>query len=237
MQPQPSLDLQHTCNAAMCLHRHQPYVASDIATIIGMSQRHKSCTANEDADDIRAFRRGSMDAFHRLYTRHERRLLFYIRSMLRQTDVAEDVFQDTWLHVLEKLPDFRFQGAFRNWLYTIAHHKVIDHLRAMNRRATISLDEPRGDDGTVTLQELLADPAPDLYTSLSIQQLYEKLRALVETLPPAQREVFLLRTDAGMTFNEIAALVDAPLNTVLGRMHYAVVRLRAALKEEYDSLK
>jgi len=177
-----------------------------------------------------------MSAFHCLYTRYERPLLFYIRSMVRPVEAAEDVFQETWQQVVKKLPGFRFKGAFRNWLYTIAHHRVIDHVRGAVRQPQVSLDEPVEAGVATTLHELLADPAPDMVTTLSVRDLYHKLCTLVEQLPPAQREVFLMRTDAGLSFNEIAALVDAPLNTVLGRMHYAITRLRAELKDDYDTL-
>jgi RNA polymerase sigma-70 factor (ECF subfamily) len=109
-------------------------------------------------------------------------------------------------------------------------------VRSAARQAHVSLDEPLDADAPTTLHELLADPAPDAATTLSVRDVYHKLCALIEQLPPAQREVFLLRTDGNLRFNEIAALVGAPLNTVLGRMHYAVTRLRAALKEDYDTL-
>ncbi|MCX7001730.1 MAG: sigma-70 family RNA polymerase sigma factor [bacterium] len=191
---------------------------------------------HEDADNIRAYLKGNMSAFHCLYTRYERPLLFYIRAMVRPVEAAEDVFQETWQQVVKKLPGFRFKGAFRNWLYTIAHHRVIDHVRGAARQPQVSLDEPVEAGGAATLHELLADPAPDMVTALSVRDLYQKLCVLVEQLPPAQREVFLMRTDGGLSFNEIAALVDAPLNTVLGRMHYAITRLRAELKDDYDTL-
>ena len=191
---------------------------------------------HEDADNIRAYLKGNMSAFHCLYTRYERPLLFYIRAMVRPVEAAEDVFQETWQQVVKKLPGFRFKGAFRNWLYTIAHHRVIDHVRGAARQPQVSLDEPVETGGAASLHELLADPAPDMVTTLSVRDLYQKLCTVVEQLPPAQREVFLMRTDGCLSFNEIAALVDAPLNTVLGRMHYAITRLRAELKDDYDTL-
>ncbi len=187
---------------------------------------------SDDAGDIRDYLNGSMSAFHRLYTRYERPLFFYIKGMVRQHETAEDIFQSVWLQVVKKLPAFSFKGAFHNWLYTIAHHKVIDHVRTAAAPATVSLDERvEGGEG-LAVHELIADPAPDVIRQLGAQELWQRVLEIVREMPAAQREVFALRVESGLSFKEIAALQGAPLNTVLGRMHYAVTRIRAALAGE-----
>jgi RNA polymerase sigma-70 factor (ECF subfamily) len=183
----------------------------------------------DDARDIKEYLKGSMSAFHRLYTRYERPLFFYILSMVRHQQTAEDLLQDTWVQVVDKLPKFRFKGAFRNWIYTIAHHKVIDYTRSNGHRASAHLEDELNDDSARTLHDIVADPAPDVVRQASARELWAHALAIVDQLPEAQREVFLLRTDAGLQFKEIAELQQAPLNTVLGRMHYAVKRLRDEL--------
>jgi RNA polymerase sigma-70 factor (ECF subfamily) len=184
---------------------------------------------DEDARDIKAYMHGSMSAFHRLYTRYERPLFFYILSMVRDHHLAEDLLQDTWLQTVNKLSSFGFKGAFRNWIYTIAHHKVIDHARAASHRQAAHLEDGLGGESERTLHDVLPDHAPSVVRQASARELCEHVQRIVAAMPEEQREVFLLRTDAGMPFKEIAALQNAPLNTVLGRMHYAVTRLRAEL--------
>lgn len=186
---------------------------------------------SDDARDIREYLHGSMSAFHRLYARYERPLFFYIKSMVHQHEAAEDIFQNVWLLVIKKLPDFSFKGEFRNWLFTIAHHKVIDFMRTAPPSA-VSLDEHTDDEDGLAVHELIPDPAPDIVRQLSAKELWNRVLEIVATLPPAQREVFALRVESGLSFKEIAALQGTGLNTVLGRMHYAVTRIRAALHHD-----
>jgi len=186
---------------------------------------------SDDARDIREYLNGSMSAFHRLYARYERALFFYIKSMVRQHETAEDIFQDVWQQVINKLPGFSFKGAFHNWLFTIAHHKVIDFVRTAAPPAT-SLNDPGDDAEGLALHELIPDPAPDVVRQLSAKELWQRVLEIVAALPPAQREVFALRIESGLSFKDIAALQGTGLNTVLGRMHYAVTRIRAALQHD-----
>lgn len=186
---------------------------------------------SDDARDIREYLNGSMSAFHRLYARYERSLFFYIKSMVHQHEAAEDIFQNVWLQVIKKLPSFSFKGEFRNWLFTIAHHKVIDFVRTTAPPA-VSLDEHSDGEDGLAVHELIPDPAPDFVRQLSAKELWSRVLEIVATLPPAQREVFALRIESGLSFKEIAALQGTGLNTVLGRMHYAVTRIRAALHHD-----
>ena len=185
----------------------------------------------DDARHIRAYRDGDMSGFHTLYTRYERPVFFYIVSMVRDHHAAEDIFQDVWIQVVDKLPSFSGKGSFKNWLYTIAHHKTIDAIRRAGRSRHVSLDAPVDDDGAATFHDVLPDPAPDIVTRLATEELHGFVRDAVETLSDVQREVFLLRCDAGLKFKEIAEMTGAPLNTVLGRMHYAMNKIRNYLTE------
>ena len=149
--------------------------------------------------------------------------------MTHHRETAEDIFQEVWSTVINKLPAFSFKGAFKNWLYTIAHHKVIDHTRKNSGKYTVSLDEKvNADDGTTYL-DMLADPTPDIIEQISTKELLDKVAKAAEKLPEKQREVFLLRCDAGLKFKEIAEMTGEPLNTILGRMHYAVKKIRKEL--------
>ena len=187
----------------------------------------------QDRLDIREYLNGNMSAFQRLYGRYERQLFFYILSMIRQTQNTEDLFQDVWMQVIKKLPGFSFKGEFRNWIYTIAHHKVIDYIRANSKGDTVNLEDQLAGQEERNLHDVLADPAPGIPRQLAVKELFDKVRVVVDTLPEEQREVFLLRCDAGMKFKEIAIMLEISINTVLGRMHYAQKRIRQELHQEY----
>ena len=184
----------------------------------------------QDHDDIREFLEGSMSAFHRIYSRHERQLFFYINSMVRHRETAEDIFQEVWVLIVAKLPKFAFKGSFKNWIYTIAHHKVIDHTRKVAGKYNISLDETIGTDEKMTYLDIIADPSPDIIDQLTTKEMIDKIQKAAEKLPDKQKEVFLLRCDADLKFKEIAEMTGDPLNTILGRMHYAIKKIRSELK-------
>ncbi len=183
-----------------------------------------------DVESIKDFLAGNMSGFNKLYTRYERQLFFYIKSMVHTRETAEDIFQEVWMKVIEKLPKFSFKGAFRNWLYTIAHHKTIDYIRKSGKEKLVSLSQELNNEAGLTYEDILEDKAPDIISKLSAKELEIKLEKIVEKLPELQREVFLLRCDAGMKFKEIAKLTKVSLNTVLGRMHYAVKKVREELE-------
>jgi len=183
----------------------------------------------QDYDDIKNYLEGSMPAFHRIYSRYERQLFFYINSMVRQRETAEDIFQEVWSLTVTKLPKFAFKGSFKNWLYTIAHHKVIDYTRKIAGKTNVSLNETIGDEENVAYIDILADPAPDIVNQLTTKDMINKIQNAAEKLPEKQKEVFLLRCDAGLKFKEIAEMTGEPLNTILGRMHYAINKIRNEL--------
>ncbi len=193
--------------------------------------RHNIQQMKQDYDDIREFLDGSMSAFHRIYSRYERQLFFYINSMVRQRETAEDIFQEVWVLIVAKLPKFAFKGSFKNWIYTIAHHKVIDHTRKVAGKFNVSLDETIDKDEKMTYLDILADPAPDIIDQLTTKEMIDKIQKAAEKLPDKQKEVFLLRCDAGLKFKEIAEMTDESLNTILGRMHYAIKKIRNELRE------
>jgi RNA polymerase sigma-70 factor (ECF subfamily) len=154
--------------------------------------------------------------------------------MVRQNEVAKDVFQDVWIQVIQKLDTFAFKGSFKSWLYTIAHHKVIDHIRRIERRAERSMDEAVNDFNESSLQALLTDQTPGIVEQLSMRETQELIRKLVKELPGHHREVFLMRCDGNLKFREIAEILGVSLNCVLGRMHSAVKHIRKELKKELD---
>jgi RNA polymerase sigma-70 factor (ECF subfamily) len=143
-------------------------------------------------------------------------LLTYLARYVRSRDDAEDLFQEVCLRLLEALPRYRHAGRFRSWVYTIAANAARDHLR---RRRPMT--PPDGDVTTPSADRVAA-----------AREALERVRDAVERLPAAQREVFLMRMHSGLAFREIAEALGRPLNTVLGRMHDAIERLRAEVGDE-----
>ncbi len=183
---------------------------------------------SEDEALLQCYLGGSLDAFETLVARHGSALLAYIRGMTGSREEAEDLFQETWSRVIRHGASFK-AGTVRGWIWRIARNAVIDSLR--RRKPEESLDRPVGEDGAVAGDFLAAGDisVPD---RVDATDLGRRIAACVAGLPAAQREVFLMRTVGDVSFNEIAATLGIPLNTALGRMHYAVTRLREALADE-----
>ena len=171
---------------------------------------------------------GNPDAIDRLVGKYGSSLLSYLTATMRNRSDAEEVFQDTWLKAMRKIAFFR-GGSFKAWLTTIARNCVID--RARRRRPSVSLNQEVGEDGAQVI-DFVEDPAARKPESGMVsEERGARIREAVAALPEAQREVFLLRTEQELSFAEIAEMLAIPLNTALGRMHYAVTRLRKELAD------
>lgn len=179
----------------------------------------------DTSDDawVRAFKKGSDQALNELVKRHGGPLMAYLRC--RSAD-ADDLFQETWLRAITRINRFR-SGNFRAWLIVIARNCLIDGLR--RARPGVSFDSRR-DERSLPLSETLPDPRPTAPDGLASDEEQQRIEQHIMALPPTQREVFLLRTQQELSFAEIARLLGIPLNTALGRMHYAVTRLRRELE-------
>jgi RNA polymerase sigma-70 factor (ECF subfamily) len=179
-----------------------------------------------DAEVLRAYARGEVAALDELVRRHGAALLGFLRAMTRDPDAAEDLFQETWLRVIRKPGGFS-EGSFRAWVWRIARNLIID--RSRRRQAEYSLDASIGEDDA-TLLDTLVESGPTPADLAAGKDLEARIGECVARLPANLREVFLLRTQAGLSFVEVARVLHVPLNTALGRMHYAVVRLRRELE-------
>jgi RNA polymerase sigma-70 factor (ECF subfamily) len=180
------------------------------------------------------FQQGDMLAFEALLERHRRPVYRFIRRQVGHPNTAEDLLQDVFLRLVHRAQSFESRSKFTTWLYTIARNLCIDHLRKQVHRRAASLDQPlgAGEDQDVTLLSKLAgdEPAPD--REAHNRRLRDCLQRAVEELSQEQREVFVMREDAGLPFEEIARIVEAPVNTVKSRMRYALQNLRTRLEAE-----
>jgi RNA polymerase sigma-70 factor (ECF subfamily) len=188
----------------------------------------------EDAALLKAYRRGEREALGKLMVKHQRTLYSFIINMTEGREDADDIFQETWFRALRKLTGYR-HAYFRAWLLRISRNLIIDRARA--RRKTVSLDEPSGGEQPLELGDRLRAAGADPAALATDAELGRRLQAAVKTLPAEQREVFLLRMQAEVSFREIARIQGVSINTALARMHYALGKLRGALRTDYEALR
>ncbi len=174
-------------------------------------------------DLIRGLKAGRPEAFERLVREFGDRIYRFVKRLAGER-AAEDLTQEVFIRVHRSIGTYRPEGRFESWLFTIASNLCIDQARRRRPEAAMS--------------ELDEDLAPDRFASdgreaADLMEEGERKAALlkaVERLPFEQKQVFLLREEAGLSFREIAEMTGCPLNTALGRMHYAMEALRKSLK-------
>ncbi len=184
-------------------------------------------TDRPDEDLVAAYlERGDERAFRTLVERHQERIYGFLVGMVRDRDVANDLFQETFLRAVQAMQrrrgSYEQQGRWAGWVMRIARNAALDHLRSRKKWQDVERD---GDEGTPFFERLAAE-GPDAFADLHSAEQREALRAAVEQLPPEQREVVLLRHESELTFREIAEITDVSINTALGRMRYALINLR-----------
>lgn len=172
---------------------------------------------------------GDRSAISQLIERHSRRVKDYIHMMVKDRDVADDIFQETFIKAVRVIDEGRYtdNGKFLSWILRIAHNQVIDHFRAQRQNKSVSESEAGYDVlGTLKLAERTVEDA------MVCEQIERDVRALVELLPAEQREVVMMRYFSGLSFKDIADQTNVSINTALGRMRYALINLRRMIKEK-----
>ena len=166
-----------------------------------------------------AYRDGDAGAFETLYARHRGALYRFVLRSLKDRAIAEELFQEAWIRVIEARDRYAPSARFSTWLYTIAHNLLVDHWR----KKGLSLVSLETDDVPVES----ANPVRQLEGRESLARF---LRAL-EALPPAQREAFLLHEEAGLSVAEIAAATGSNEEAAKSRLRYAMAKLKTAVDE------
>ena len=185
-----------------------------------------------DQQLIRNYLEGNDYSFEILLKRHQDRVFNYINKLVKNTDVANDVFQDTFIKVISTLKRgmYNEEGKFLPWVMRIAHNLVIDYFRNSSKMPIVGRkSNSEGDDFDIFQILKLEDSTVE--DEIVEDQIHEDLRALVELLPEEQREVVKMRHFMGMSFKDIANSSDVSINTALGRMRYALINLRKMIKE------
>lgn len=172
-----------------------------------------------------AYRDGEAAAFETLYARHKGALFRFMLRSVKARGEAEELFHDVWLRVIEARERYTPAAQFTTWLYTIARHRLVDHWRRRGL-SLISLDDP--DDPPL---EPAAAPQDEPQRRAESNEDMRRLGAALEQLPPAQREVFLLREEAGLSLPEIAEVAGIDVEAAKSRLRYALAKLREALDD------
>jgi RNA polymerase sigma-70 factor (ECF subfamily) len=187
--------------------------------------------ACSDEDLLSRFRRGQTDAFAVLVRRYQRELYGYLRRYLGDSELAEDVFQNTFLQLYTKSGQYEPGRPVRPWLYTIATHQAIDALRRNGRHQALSLDQNQqetGDGELRSLLELLEARLPGPHELAEGEERRERVRAGVDRLPDFLRQVVVLAYYQGLKYREIAEALGIPVGTVKSRLHAALLKLHEA---------
>ena len=180
-----------------------------------------------DEDLVAAYlERSDQQAFRVLVERHQERIFGYLVGMVRDRAIAQDLFQETFLRVVDALhkrrASYTQQNRWLAWTMRIARNAALDHLRSRKKWQDVTSDDDEG----ISFWDRLPDDAPAADAALHHLQQAEWLETYIDRLPPDQREVLLLRHETDLTFREIAELTDCSINTALGRMRYALINLR-----------
>jgi len=184
-----------------------------------------------DEELLAQFSMGQPEAFGALVKRYERELYGYLHRYLGDADLADDVFQNTFLQLYTKIGTYEQGKPVRPWLYTIATHQAIDALRRQGRRQTISLDQGRQElpDGEVrALVDLVESHGPGPLDHVQGEERKQRIRASVDGLPDFLKQVVILAYYQGLKYREIADILDIPVGTVKSRLHSALMRLQEA---------
>jgi RNA polymerase sigma factor (sigma-70 family) len=186
--------------------------------------------AESDEALMLSFARGDAAAFEELYRRHESRVFRYLRRNLRDPEAANDLMQDVWFAVARSAARYQPTARFTTWLYTLAHHRMVDAFRA--RRDLQSLDAASdGDAGASLVERLPADPRSEPAAEAEADQDGDRVLRAVGQLPEEQRAAFLLKAEAGLSVEEIAAATGTSFETAKSRLRYARNKLRELLAE------
>lgn len=187
------------------------------------------------ADDVLVayYSEGNNIAFDVLLTRHQAKVYNYILQMVKDRNLADDIFQETFVKAITTIKQGRYAeaGKFSAWVCRIARNLIIDNFRQEKVEATVSTDDSNYD--VLNRKDLSEDTIEDMLIDSQIQA---DVRRLVKQLPDSQREVLIMRYYKGLSFKEIADVTGVSINTALGRMRYAILNLRRIAKENRIAL-
>ena len=181
-----------------------------------------------DQQLIADYLNGNEKAFEELLSRHKDKIYTSIYLFVKDHSLAEDIFQEVFIKIIDTLRKGKYnhEGKFLQWALRISYNMCVDYFRRTRRRPKVSPTE------TFDIFDVLQNPDLNAEQSIIKSQTHQKIRNLVDMLPPEQREVVILRHYADMSFKEIAQLTRVSINTALGRMRYALINIRKMVEEK-----
>lgn len=181
-----------------------------------------------DQELVVRYREGDEQSLKELINRHQRKIFTSIYLLVKDRDLAEDIFQDTFIKVINTLRtgNYNEEGKFLSWVMRIGHNLVIDHFR---RQQKMPMVHDTDDYSVFDFIPLAEDNVEDKIIN---GQIHDTVRRMIEELPEDQREVVIMRHYGNMSFKEIAEATNVSINTSLGRMRYALINLRKLISEK-----
>ncbi|NOR73564.1 MAG: sigma-70 family RNA polymerase sigma factor [Draconibacterium sp.] len=178
---------------------------------------------------VQQFIAGDQNSLEILIRRHKSRVFSYILLIMKNKELAEDIFQETFIKVIRSLKRGKYvdNGKFVSWVLRISHNLIIDHFRKEKLRGTISNDNSSVD--IFNSKKFSEDTIEDKLVS---SQILDEVKELISELPEDQQQVIYMRHYQELSFKEIADQTDVSINTALGRMRYALINLRKLIDEK-----
>ncbi len=188
----------------------------------------KTIEKRNDYELVQAYIAGEKDVFDILVHRHQQKLYNYINSVVKDKDASDDIFQDTFIKVVNVLRSgtYREEGKFVQWIMRIAHNLIIDYFRKEQKVKYVRSNDE------VNVFDIIGNFEDSQETLMIKKQINKDIRNLVKQLPEEQRRVLIMRHYADMSFKEIAERTGVSINTALGRMRYALLNMRKMAEEK-----
>ncbi|MGN0032861.1 MAG: RNA polymerase sigma factor [Candidatus Limimorpha sp.] len=182
-----------------------------------------------DKELVVRYQAGDVSCFQVLVDRYQNKVYSYIMMLVRDRQLADDLFQDTFLKIIRTIKSgaYKEEGKFIQFAMRIAHNLIIDYFRKEKR---LPMVDPTKEDFDMIANARMKDPSVE--DRIVTEQIYDDLRKMIERLPEEQREVLNLRFYSDMSYKEIADITNVSINTALGRMRYALINLRKIAEEK-----
>jgi RNA polymerase sigma factor (sigma-70 family) len=182
-----------------------------------------------DNELVQRFIEGDQNSLEVLIHRHKNRVYSYILLIVKNQDLAEDIFQETFIKVIRSLKRGKYveNGKFVSWVLRISHNLIIDHFRKEKLQGTVSNDSMEID--VFNSNKFSEDTIEDQMVN---SQILSEVKELIKELPEDQQQVIYMRHYMDMSFKEIADQTGVSINTALGRMRYALINLRKLIKQK-----
>jgi len=186
-----------------------------------------------DKELLELFLKGNNKSFECLLNRHKVRIFSFIISKVKNKDIAEDIFQDTFIKVINSIKKGKYneEGKFLPWVMRITHNLIIDYFRRESKMRKIRVTDD------FNIFDVLENGNKNQEEILIQDQVYSDLNSIIEELPEDQKQVLKMRYLHDMSFKKISELNNISINTALGRMRYAIINLRKLAKKKHINLQ